>query len=123
MNQNQAFACSAGEFIGDHLVKRLNADRFWVPDVGLNFNKYAESEADDCVVGDLHEQSVVRSAIDRKFDEDCSLVADMGGAGCVFTVENDADIIHRSAKINLGVLIARHKRNIKRVIYSCSACI
>jgi len=46
----------------------------------------------------------------------------MGGAGYIFTGENDADIMHNSATINLNVLDAIHKRNIKRVFYSSSAC-
>ena len=46
----------------------------------------------------------------------------MGGAGYIFTGENDADIMHNSATINLNVLDACHKRNIKRIFYSSSAC-
>ena len=33
-----------------------------------------------------------------------SLPADMGGAGFIFTGENDADIMHNSASINLNLL-------------------
>ncbi len=47
----------------------------------------------------------------------------MGGAGYLFTGENDANVMHNSAIINLNVLDACHKRNIKRVFYSSSACI
>jgi nucleoside-diphosphate-sugar epimerase len=50
------------------------------------------------------------------------LAADMGGAGYIFTGENDADIMHNSATINLNVLERCRKRNIKRVFYSSSAC-
>ena len=50
------------------------------------------------------------------------LAADMGGAGYIFTGENDADIMHNSALINLNVLEACRNRNIKRVYYSSSAC-
>jgi nucleoside-diphosphate-sugar epimerase len=51
------------------------------------------------------------------------LAADMGGAGFIFTGDNDADIMHNSALINLNMLEACHKRNITRVFYSSSACI
>ncbi len=46
----------------------------------------------------------------------------MGGAGFVFTGNNDADIMHNSALINLNMLEACYKRNIKRIFYSSSAC-
>ncbi len=117
-----ALVCGAGGFIGGHLVKRLKKEGFWVRGVDLKFNEYAETEADDFVIGDLREQSVVRAVVDRKFDEVYQLAADMGGAGYIFTGENDADIMHNSATINLNVLDACHKRNIKRVFYSSSAC-
>jgi GDP-D-mannose 3', 5'-epimerase len=35
----------------------------------------------------------------------------MGGAGFVFTGENDADIMHNSATINLNVLEGQHQMN------------
>ena len=46
----------------------------------------------------------------------------MGGAGYIFTGENDAEIMHNSASINLNILDACFKRNIKRIFYSSSAC-
>lgn len=117
-----ALVLGAGGFIGGHLVTRLKNEGFWVRGVDLEFNKYHDSEADDFVIGDLRDQNVVARVIDRKFDEVYQLAADMGGAGYIFTGENDADIMHNSATINLNVLDACHKRSIKRVFYSSSAC-
>ncbi len=117
-----ALVLGAGGFIGGHLVRRLKGEGFWVRGVDLKFNEYAETEADDFVIGDLREQDVVRAVIDRRFDEIYQLAADMGGAGYIFTGEHDADIMHNSATINLNVADAAHKRNIKRVFYSSSAC-
>lgn len=117
-----ALVCGAGGFIGGHLVKRLKKEGFWVRGVDLKFNEHCETVADDFVIGDLREQDVVRRVVDRKFDEVYQLAADMGGAGYIFTGENDADVMHNSATINLNVLDACHKRNIKRVFYSSSAC-
>ena len=74
------------------------------------------------MIGDLRDQTVVRSVVDRRFDEVYQLAADMGGAGYIFTGENDANVMHNSATINLNVLDACHKRNIRRVFYSSSAC-
>jgi GDP-D-mannose 3',5'-epimerase len=117
-----ALVCGAGGFIGGHLVKRLKRDGFWVRGVDLKFNEYAETEADDFIIGDLRDPQLVRSVIDRRFDEVYQLAADMGGAGFIFTGENDADIMQNSATINLQVLDAAYKRNISRIFYSSSAC-
>lgn len=117
-----ALVCGAGGFIGGHLVTRLKNEGFWVRGVDLKFHEHAETDADDFAIGDLRDQSFVRSVIDRRFDEVYQLAADMGGAGYIFTGENDADIMHNSAMINLNVLDACHKRTIKNVFYSSSAC-
>ncbi|MDP1737494.1 MAG: NAD-dependent epimerase/dehydratase family protein [Caulobacter sp.] len=117
-----ALVLGAGGFIGGHLVKRLKREGLWVRGVDLKFNEYAETEADDFVIGDLRDQAFVRGVIDQRFDEVYQLAADMGGAGYIFTGEHDADIMHNSATINLNVADASHKRNIRRVFYSSSAC-
>ena len=117
-----ALVLGAGGFIGGHLVKRLKQEGFWVRGVDLKFHEHAATEADDFVIGDLRDQAFARSVIDRPFDEVYQLAADMGGAGYIFTGEHDADIMHNSATINLNVLDALHKRSIRRVFYSSSAC-
>jgi GDP-D-mannose 3', 5'-epimerase len=117
-----ALVCGAGGFIGGHLVKRLKADGFWVRGVDLKRHEHAETEADDFVIGDLRDPYFCRSVIDQRFAEVYQLAADMGGAGFIFSGENDADIMHNSASINLNVLDACDKRLIKRIFYSSSAC-
>ena len=117
-----ALVLGAGGFIGGHLVKRLKREGFWVRGVDLKFNEHAETEADDFVIGDLRQQDVCHRVIDRNFDEVYQLAADMGGAGYIFTGEHDADIMHNSASINLNVADIAHKRNIRRIFYSSSAC-
>jgi nucleoside-diphosphate-sugar epimerase len=118
-----ALVCGAGGFIGGHLVKRLKAQSFWVRGVDLKRHAYAESDADDFVLGDLRDPCFCRSVIDRRFDEVYQLAADMGGAGFIFTGENDGEIMHNSASINLNVLEACCNRLIRRIFYSSSACI
>lgn len=117
-----ALVCGAGGFIGSHLVRALKREGFWVRGVDLKFPEFAETEADDFVVGDLRDQNVCNRVVDYRFDEAYQLAADMGGAGYIFTGENDADIMHNSATINLNMLDRFHQRNIKRVFYSSSAC-
>ena len=117
-----ALVCGAGGFVGSHLVKRLKEEGFWVRGVDLQFPEFGNSEADDFVIADLREPTNCRAVVDRRFDEVYQLAADMGGAGYVFTGENDADIMHNSATINLNMVDACHKRAIKRIFYSSSAC-
>ena len=121
-NHENCFVCGAGGFIGSHLVKRLKGEGFWVRGVDLKFPEFSETHADDFAIGDLRDQQFVSAVVDRRFDEVYQLAADMGGAGYIFTGENDADIMHNSATINLNMLDACHKRNIKNVFYSSSAC-
>nr|WP_243239881.1 NAD-dependent epimerase/dehydratase family protein [Sulfobacillus harzensis] len=115
--------CGAGGFIGSHLVDRLVNEGCWVRGVDLKFPEFGGTSANDFVVGDLRDATFCREVIDQRFDEVYQLAADMGGAGFVFTGDNDADIMHNSATINLNMLEACRKRNIKKVFYSSSACV
>lgn len=119
----KALVCGAGGFIGHHMVRRLKKEGYWVRGVDLKYPEFCEVEADDFVLGDLRDPLVCRSVVDTKFDEVYQFAADMGGAGYVFTGENDADIMHNSALINLNMLEACYRRNVKRIFYSSSACI
>jgi nucleoside-diphosphate-sugar epimerase len=118
----QALVCGAGGFIGSHIVKHLKNEGFWVRGVDLKFPDFSETAADDFIVGDLRNQDLCASVVDRKFDEVYQMAADMGGAGYIFTGEHDADVMHNSATINLNIADGCRRRNVKRVFYSSSAC-
>jgi GDP-D-mannose 3',5'-epimerase len=118
-----ALVCGAGGFIGFHLVNRLKREGFWVRGVDLKFPQFGETGADDFCIGDLRDSQLCSAVVDRRFDEVYQLAADMGGAGFVFVGDNDADIMHNSAMINLNIVEACRKRDIKRVFYSSSACV
>tara|TARA_A100001015_G_C15044182_1_gene742244 strand:+ start:3872 stop:4858 length:987 start_codon:yes stop_codon:yes gene_type:complete len=118
----RVLVCGAGGFIGGHLVTKLKNLGAWVRGVDIKEHEYKETDADDFVVGDLRDPVVVNSVIDEGFDEVYQLAADMGGAGFIFSGENDADIMHNSAQINLNVIPACVKRNVGKVFYSSSAC-
>jgi len=118
-----ALVCGAGGFIGSHLVKRLKSEGYWVRGVDLKYPEFDETAADDFIIGDLRDPQICRYTTDRRFDEVYQLAADMGGAGFVFTGENDSEIMHNSALINLNMLEACRLRNIKKIFYSSSACI
>ena len=118
----KALVCGAGGFIGAHMVKRLKKEGFWVRGVDLKYPPYAVTEADDFMIADLRDPVACRNAVDQKFDEVYQFAADMGGAGFVFVGENDYDIMHNSAMINLNMVEACRLRNTKRIFYSSSAC-
>lgn len=119
----KTLVCGAGGFIGSHLVKRLKKEGYWVRGVDLKYPEFSPTATDDFLIGDLRDMSICARVTDQYFDEVYQLAADMGGAGFVFTGDNDADIMHNSAKINLNMLEACYKRNIKKIFYSSSACI
>jgi GDP-D-mannose 3',5'-epimerase len=140
-----ALVLGAGGFIGSHMVKRLRSEGYWVRGVDLKYPEFSISEAHEFVVGDLRDVNFVERVIQFKgylgnfynfvpskyidtFDEIYQFAADMGGAGFVFTGENDADIMHNSASINLNVLeVQRQLNDFKevnktKIFYSGSAC-
>jgi GDP-D-mannose 3',5'-epimerase len=118
----KALVCGGGGFIGSHLVKRLKQEGFWVRAVDLKFPEFSESAADDFVIGDLRLQDVCNRLFDQSFDHVYQLAADMGGAGYIFTGENDAHVMHNSALVNLNIVELCRIHGVERVFYSSSAC-
>ena len=151
----KALVLGAGGFIGSHMVKRLRSEGYWVRGVDLKYPEFTETEANEFVQGDLRDVGFVARCLEYRgtagnfyhsvphryvqtFDEIYQFAADMGGAGFVFTGENDADIMHNSASINLNVLECQHKLNesygadwnqrpvenkrVTKIFYSSSAC-
>ena len=135
----------AGGFIGSHMVKRLKAEGAWVRGVDLKYPEYGISEADEFIRADLREKNLVEKVTKffpnndsffeisnsgdiETFDEIYQFAADMGGAGFVFTGENDAEIMQNSCLINLNLLEAVKDLNIltktnkTKIFYSGSAC-
>ena len=117
-----ALVCGAGGFIGGHLVKKLKKENYWVRGVDIKKHEYTKSYADDFIKGDLRDTKIIKDVINKPFDEIYQLAADMGGAGFIFSGENDADIMHNSAMINLNVVEASVKAGVKKIFYSSSAC-
>ena len=115
-----ALVLGAGGFIGSHMVKRLRSEGYWVRGVDLKYPEFSATEANEFIQGDLRDVDFVRRVIQYKgkqgnfyneipyrcilpFDEIYQFAADMGGAGFVFTGENDAEIMQNSVTINLKV--------------------
>ncbi len=122
-----ALVCGAGGFIGGHLVKRLKSEGCWVRAVDLKAHEYGFGDlADDFVLGDLRDPRVCETLFTDvpggRFDEVYQLAADLGGAGYIFTGENDANVMHNSATVNLNMVDACQRHGVGRVFYSSSAC-
>jgi len=131
-----ALVLGGGGFIGGHLAKKLKDEGFWVRIVDIKEKHEYWDHKDICheyIQGDLRDPMLVSkimmtpeqtSESDKinSFDEVYQLAADMGGAGYIFTGENDANVMHNSALINLNVTHEAAKKSVKRVFYSSSAC-
>src|SRR3989344_5095712 len=102
----KALVCGAGGFIGSHLVRRLKDEGYWVRGVDLKKPEFSDTKADEFLVIDLRSEENCSKALSlvngEKLDEVYQLAADMGGAGYIFTGENDLNIMHNSASINLN---------------------
>lgn len=122
MSQKKALVCGAGGFIGSHLVKRLKGEGYWVRGVDLKHTEFTPTAADDFVIADLRLASSWEAILEKQFDEVYQLAADMGGAGFVFSGENDAEIMHNSAMINLHMAHYGVLGGVQKVFYSSSAC-
>jgi len=123
MYVSRALVCGAGGFIGSHLVNNLKLDGYWVRGVDLKYPEFSPTAADDFLIADLREKESWEKVLDVEFDEAYQLAADMGGAGYIFTGNNDAHVMHNSAMINLHMADCGVRRNVKKVFYSSSACI
>lgn len=117
----------AGGFIGGHLVKKLKELGHWVRGVDIKKHEFNNCNSDEFIEADLSNYDNVEKVLilnnDEKIDEIYQLAADMGGAQYVFTGENDANIMSNSAAININILKASVKLNIKKIFYSSSACV
>jgi GDP-D-mannose 3',5'-epimerase len=115
--------CGAGGFIGTHLVNDLKDKGHTVIGVDIKEPLYEDSRCDDFYKQDLRQAEMVDFIFSQhKFDEVYQLAADMGGAGYIFIGDNDADIMHNSASINLNVLESCRRNKVTKVFYSSSAC-
>jgi len=121
--QKKAIVCGAGGFIGSHLVRKLKNEGFWVRGVDLKAPMFSETLADEFLIGNLTDPIFVKNIISENIDELYQLAADMGGAGYIFTGENDANVMHNSALINLNIAHEAVIKKVKKVFYSSSACI
>lgn len=119
----EVLVCGAGGFIGSHLTRRLMEEGHNVRAVDIDPNGHFDHSIGELTVGDLRDPSFATEVVDRPFDEIYQLAADMGGAGYLFTGDNDAEVMRNSASINLNVLEAARQSKSRRIFFSSSACV
>ncbi len=120
----KAIILGGGGFIGGHLGKRLINEGYHVRIADIKNHEYFEHSeiCHEFIKCDLTDLSAVELVISEDCDELYQLAADMGGAGYIFTGNNDANVMHGSALINLNVAHVCVKKRVKKVFYSSSAC-
>jgi GDP-D-mannose 3', 5'-epimerase len=120
MSQQRILVTGAGGFIGHHLVKRLKQEGHWVRGVDLKTPEYEPSAADEFETLDLRKYENCLQAtldVDRVFN----LAADMGGIGYITAYL--ADISRNNILINAHMLEASKVHDVKRFLFSSSACV
>jgi nucleoside-diphosphate-sugar epimerase len=120
----KAIVLGGGGFIGGHLAKRLKKEGYHVRIADIKNHEFW-NHSDICnefIKCDLTDPKSVELVITEGCDEVYQLAADMGGAGYIFTGENDANVMHNSAVINLNVAKECVNKGVKKVFYSSSAC-
>lgn len=121
--QKKIIVLGAAGFIGWHLVKKLKAEGHYIFGVDQKYPEYEDSYADEFLMGDLRDIYFVRNVVIEDCDELYQLAADMGGAGYVFSGNNDAEILTNSALINLNVIKVCSEKKVKKVFFASSACV
>ena len=125
----KALILGAGGFIGSHMVSRLKSEDYYVVGVDIKHPEFSKTKADKFYICDLTNKLEFNEIIanETRFTEIYQYAADMGGAGFIFTGENDAKIMHSSISINLNLLsiIEDNYKNFDgvKIFYSSSACI
>ncbi len=128
----KALVFGAGGFIGSHMVKHLKSENYFVRGVDLKEPDFDKSSADEFIIKDLSLQESFEELLTHEnevFDEIYQYAADMGGAGYIFTGDNDANVMTNSIQINLNLLSIQTLVNKKletnktKIFYSSSACI
>jgi nucleoside-diphosphate-sugar epimerase len=120
---NKILVLGAGGFIGHHMVSRLKSNGYYVVGVDIKYPEFETTKADQFLILDLCNSDSYKF-IDHTFDEIYQFAADMGGAGYIFTGENDFNIMSGSSSININLLRHLVVNGLKpKIFYSSSACV
>ncbi|MTI30071.1 NAD-dependent epimerase/dehydratase family protein, partial [Xanthovirga aplysinae] len=108
-----------GGFIGGHLVSRLKSEGYWVRVCDLKHNDFAPSLADNYVIGDLTNPYLCKEVV-KSIDEIYQLAAHKREEKSPYAGEVDASSMYNSATVNLNIVEAARRENIKKIFYASS---
>jgi GDP-D-mannose 3', 5'-epimerase len=115
-----ALVTGAGGFIGHHLVKYLVEHGYVVRGVDIKHPEYEETTADEFLIADLRDYDQCLN-VTENIDEVYHLAADMGGIGYISAFH--AEITINNTLINAHMLQAARYQDVKRFLFSSSACV
>lgn len=119
-NGTRVLVTGAGGFIGHHLTSFLVSKGSWVRGVDIKKPEYEETKAHEFLVLDLRKYENCLAATSG-IDEVYALAANMGGIGFIET--HKAEIVYDNTIINHHTIEAARLNNVKRFLYTSSACI
>jgi GDP-D-mannose 3',5'-epimerase len=119
-NGKTALVTGAGGFIGHHLVKYLVGHGYVVRGADLKYPEYEDTKADEFLIADLRDYNQCLR-VTKNIDEVYHLAADMGGIGYISAFH--AEITINNTLINAHTLQAARHHEIKRFLFSSSACV
>ncbi|HEY8185771.1 MAG TPA: NAD-dependent epimerase/dehydratase family protein [Pyrinomonadaceae bacterium] len=118
--QTKVLVTGAGGFIGHHLTRYLTERGYWVRGVDIKEPEYEPTTAHEFKLLDLRQSQSCLEAT-RDIDEVYGLAANMGGIGFIET--NKAVIVRDNTLMNLQSIEAARVNDVKRYLYTSSACI
>jgi GDP-D-mannose 3',5'-epimerase len=121
----KALVLGSSGFIGHHLVRDLRGKGWYVIGIDLETCVYKDAQPDIFYLQDLRTPDFWTQIDLNSIDRVYQLAADMGGAGYVFSGQNDAQIMTNSSLINLNFLSALQRTaSFQGVIFfASSACV
>jgi nucleoside-diphosphate-sugar epimerase len=109
-----------GGFVGSHLARYLKLQGHFVRIADVKFDDYIQDYYTEKLTADLR---VLENCIKatKGIDKVYNLAANMGGIG--FITEIGAEVMHDNTLINTFMLEASRQNNVKRYLFSSSACV